>query len=74
MAAGLLAGCRLRVYGAADANRARVRGRADDTNSATRDRVFFTTAYHAGACVYVSWAACFIQYKSTRGFAYSALR
>eukprot|EP00966_Prymnesium_polylepis_P198427 4598488-Prymnesium_polylepis.1 len=30
--------CGLRVYGAADANRARVWGRANDANSTTRDR------------------------------------
>ena len=36
---GLVRVCVLRVNGAADANRARVRGRANDAHSATRDRV-----------------------------------
>eukprot|EP00966_Prymnesium_polylepis_P303317 7006411-Prymnesium_polylepis.1 len=47
--------CVLRVYGAADVNRARVRGHANDAHSATHDLVCFTTAYHAGAhkCVCV---------------------
>jgi hypothetical protein len=36
---GLCSVCVSRVYGAADANRPRVRGRANDAHSATRDRV-----------------------------------